>query len=323
MKRALITGIAGQDGSYLAELLLDKGYEVHGLVRRVSSHSTGRIDHLKDRLAIHVGDLVERGSIARLFRKVKFDEVYNLAAMSFVGASFEVPEYTIEVDGLAVVRLLEEVRNSDHQIRMYQASTSEQFGSSMPPQDEMTAFRPRSPYGCAKLLAHSACVNYRESYDLHVSCGILHNHESPRRGEEFVTRKITKAVARIKAGAQAELRLGNLDARRDWGYALDHVEAMWLMVQQPKPDDYVIATGETHSIRDFLDVAFARVGLEWQKYVIVDPKFYRPTDVHDLCGDASKARRVLGWAPKCGFEDLVRMMVDADMALAARCPVDR
>lgn len=313
MKRALITGITGQDGSYLAELLLAKGYEVHGLVRRVSTGGTWRLDPILDRLILHDGDLVERGSVARLFKKSKPDEVYNLAAQSFVKASFEVPEYTGEVDGLAVIRILEEVRNSSYPIRFYQASTSEMFGSSPPPQNESTRFHPRSPYGNAKCFAHWSCVNYRESYGLHVSCGILFNHESERRGEEFVTRKIAKGAARIKRGLQSKLTLGNIDAQRDWGHAKDYVQAMYLMVQQDKADDYVVATGKTRSIREFLDVAFACVGLDWHEYVDTDKDLLRPAEVHALRGDASKAEKVLGWSPTVSFDAMVKEMVDAEM----------
>jgi GDPmannose 4,6-dehydratase len=317
MRRALITGITGQDGSYLAELLLAKGYEVHGLVRRVSTGGMWRIEHMKDRLILHDGDLVERGSIARLFKKSQPDLVFNLAAQSFVGASFEVPEYTGDVDGLAVVRLLEEVRNSERPIRFYHASTSEMFGSTPPPQDETTRFHPRSPYGNAKCFAHWSCVNYREAYNLHVSCGILFNHESERRGEEFVTRKIAKGAARIKLGLQKNLVLGNLGAQRDWGHAKDYVDAMYLMLQQETPGDYVIATGETRSIREFLDAAFACVDLDWGKYVEIDPRFLRPSEVHALRGDASKARDVLGWRPTISFREMVKEMVDAELRRCA------
>jgi GDPmannose 4,6-dehydratase len=316
MKKALITGITGQDGSYLAELLLEKGYEVHGLVRRVSTGGTWRIDHIKDKLVLHDGDLVERGSIARLFKRSRPDCVFNLAAQSFVGASFEVPEYTGDIDGLAVVRLLEEVRNADWPIRFYQASSSEMFGLTPPPQNEMTRFHPRSPYGVAKCAAHWTCVNYRESYKLHISCGILFNHESGRRGEEFVTRKIAKGAARIKLGLDHKLVLGNLEAKRDWGHAKDYVEAMLLMVEQEKPDDYVISTGRTRSIREFLDAAFSCLGLSWDAYVEIDPKFYRPAEVHALCGDASKAKDVLGWRPTISFEAMVKEMVDAELVRA-------
>jgi len=314
MKRALVSGITGQDGSYLAELLLEKGYEVHGLVRRVSVGNTWRIDHILDRLVLHDGDLTERSAVARLIKKSEPDFVFNLAAMSFVKTSFEIPEYTFETNALAVVRLLEEIRNSGRPIRFYQASTSEMFGISPPPQNEQTPFYPRSPYGCAKAFAHWFCVNMRESYDMHISCGILHNHESPRRGEEFVTRKIARAAARIALGLEKEVRLGNVDARRDWGHAKDFVEAMYLMVQQDKPDDYVVATGETHSVAEFSDAAFTHVGLDWKEFVKTDPRYFRPAEVHDLCGDASKARRVLGWTPKTTFKQLVIEMVDAELA---------
>ena len=311
MKRALITGITGQDGSYLAELLLDMGYEVHGLIRRVSSGGTWRIDHLLPRLVLHDGDLLERGSLRRVLDRAKPDEIYNLAAQSFVGASFEVPEYTADADGVAVLRLLEEIR--DKPVRMYQASTSEMFGSTPAPQNEETSFHPRSPYGSAKLFAHASCVNYREAYGLHVSCGILFNHESARRGPEFVTRKIARGAARIKLGLDTELRLGNLDAKRDWGHARDCVKAMHAMLQQDIADDYVIATGRTRTVRDFLDVAFGRVGIDWHAHVVVDPKFFRPAEVNVLCGDASKAARVLGWAPTTSFEALVEEMVEAEL----------
>lgn len=317
-RRALVTGITGQDGSYLAELLLEKGYEVHGLVRRVSSGSTWRIDSIKDRLILHDGDLLEPGAITRVFERVEPDEVYNLAAMSFVGASFEVPEYTCEVDGMSVIRLLEEIRNSSRpSTRMYQASTSEMFGSSLPPQNESTPFHPRSPYGCAKAFAHHVCVNYREAYGMHVSCGILFNHESERRSTEFVTRKIARGAARIAKGLDTKLVLGNLDARRDWGHAKDYVGAMWRMLQQDKPDDYVIATGETRSVIAFAKAAFGLVGLDWEKYIETDPKYARPADVHDLRGDSSHAREVFGWVPTITFEQLVREMVDAEIARAS------
>jgi GDPmannose 4,6-dehydratase len=318
MKRALITGITGQDGSYLAEILLADGYEVHGLVRRVSTGGTWRIDHIKDQLILHDGDLVERGSITRLFKKSQPDLVFNLAAQSFVAASFEVPEYTGDVDGLAVLRLLEEIRNSDRPIRFYHASTSEMFGSSPPPQDEGTRLQPRSPYGAAKCFAHHSVVNYREAYGLHASCGILFNHESSRRGEEFVTRKIARGAARIKLGLQQKLVLGNLDAQRDWGHAKDYVAAMVLMLQQEMADDYVIATGETRSIRQFLDAAFTCVGLDWSGHVDVDKNLYRPAEVHALRGDATKAREKLGWRPTISFDALVKEMVDAELVRAER-----
>lgn len=312
-KKALITGITGQDGSYLAELLLDKGYEVHGVVRRSSTINTGRIDHIFDQLKLHFSDLTDGSSIGSILKTVSPDEIYNLGAQSHVRVSFDVPEYTASVDALGVLKLLEQVRMNCPESRMYQASSSELYGKVLEtPQTETTPFYPRSPYGCAKAFAFYICRNYREAYNLYVSNGILFNHESPRRGETFVTRKITKAAVRIMRGKQSELLLGNLDAKRDWGYAKDYVEAMWLMLQQPKPDDFVIATGETHSIRDLLDVAFEHVGLDWHSYVGIDPKYYRPAEVDLLQGDASKAERVLGWKPKTSFKELVQMMVDHD-----------
>ena len=319
-KKALITGISGQDGSYLAELLLEKGYEVHGVVRRSSSFNTGRIDHLyRDpheegvRLFTHYGDLADPVALTRLLYRLGPDEVYHLGAQSHVRVSFEIPEYTMEVSGIGTLRLLEAIRESGIEPRFYQASSSELFGSTPPPQSESSAFHPRSPYAVAKLAAFWAAVNYREAYDMFVVNGILFNHESPRRGETFVTRKITRAVARIKAGLQDRLYLGNLDARRDWGYAPDFVEAMWLMVQSDEPDDYVIATGEAHSVRDFAERAFSHVGLDWDEYVEVDPRYYRPSEVDSLLGDASKAREKLGWTATVGFDELVRKMVDADV----------
>lgn len=325
MKTALITGITGQDGSYLAELLLSKGYEVWGVVRRSSSFNTGRIDHIYQdphtsgtRLRLVHGDLNDASSLNRILRTVKPDEIYNLAAQSHVRVSFDIPEYTAEITALGAVRLLEAIRETGLTPRFYQASSSELYGQVREvPQTEKTPFHPRSPYGCAKAYAFYITVNYREAYGLHASNGILFNHESPRRGETFVTRKITRAVARIKHGLQDKLFLGNLDAKRDWGHARDYVEAMWLMLQQDKADDYVIATGETYSVRDFLDAAFGHVGIDWQKHVEIDPRYYRPAEVEILLGDASKARRVLGWAPKIGFKDLVREMVDSDLALVA------
>jgi len=313
MPRALITGITGQDGSYLAELLLAKGYDVHGVVRRSSSDTRGRISHLPA-VTLHRGDMADGGSIARIVDEVEPDEIYNLAAQSHVGDSFDQPEYTADVTGVGVVRLLDAVIQYAPRAHFYQASSSEMFGG-MPgtaPQNEATPFHPRSPYGCAKVFAHHQVVNYRESYGLHASCGILFNHESPRRGEEFVTRKIARAVAQIAAGRQDKLHLGNLDAKRDWGFAKDYVEAMWLMLQQETPDDYVIATGETHTVREFCEMAFARVGLRWEEHVRVDPALFRPAEVDLLLGDASKAREVLGWAPRCGFRSLVNEMVDAE-----------
>ena len=313
-KKAFITGITGQDGSYLAELLLDKGYEVHGLVRRSSSFNTWRIDHIRGRLALHYGDLVDQYSLVRTLQRLRPDEVYNLAAQSHVKVSFEMPEYTADVTAVGVLRLLDAVREAGLETRVYQAGSSEMFGLVQEtPQTEKTPFHPRSPYGCAKIFGHWVAVNYREGYGMHISNGILFNHESPRRGENFVTRKITMGLAAIKRGEMKELRLGNLDAKRDWGFARDYVEAMWLMLQQPKPDDYVIATGETHSVREFLEEAFSYVGLDWQDYVKVDQKYFRPAEVDLLLGDPAKAKRVLGWTPRVTFKDLVRLMVDADM----------
>jgi len=314
-KKALITGITGQDGSYLAELLLEKGYEVHGLVRRSSSFNTWRIDHIRDRLALHYGDLVDQNSLIRALGMVQPDEVYNLAAQSHVKVSFEMPDYTTDVTAMGVLRLLDAVRELGLKTRVYQAGSSEMFGLvQQTPQHERTPFHPRSPYGVAKVFGHWTAVNYRESYGLHVSNGILFNHESPRRGENFVTRKITMGVAAIKQGRVRELRLGNLDAKRDWGFAKDYVDAMWRMLQRETPDDYVVATGETHSVRDFLEEAFGYLGLDWRNHVVVDRKYFRPAEVDLLLGDATKARTALGWTPGVTFRDLVRLMVDADMA---------
>lgn len=318
MKRALLTGITGQDGSYLAELLLARGYEVHGIVRRSSSLNTARIDHIFDRLALHFGDLSDGSALARVLREVRPDEIYNLGAQSHVRVSFDIPELTGDVGGLGLLRLLEAVRESGQSPRIYQASSSELFGNAPAPQSEGTPFAPRSPYAAAKLYAHSIAGIYREAYGLHVSCGILFNHESPHRGETFVTRKITKAAARIKLGLQEKLFLGNLDARRDWGFAGDYVEAMHLMLQRDEPGDFVIATGGCHSVREFLDLAFERVGLDWSRHVEIDPRYFRPAEVDELRGDATRAREVLGWAPRVGFEELVAMMVDADLATAKR-----
>ncbi len=322
MRRALITGISGQDGSYLAELLLGKGYEVHGIVRRASSFNTGRLDHIYQdphepvpRLQLHYGDLTDAVALVNLIRAVAPDEVYHLGAQSHVKVSFEIPEYTGESTGLGAARLLEAIRASGVQTRFYQASSSEMFGSAPPPQDELTPFHPRSPYGCAKVYAYWTTVNYREAYGLYAVNGILFNHESPRRGETFVTRKVTRAVARVKAGLQDRLYLGNLQARRDWGYAPEYVEAMWRMLQQDRPDDYVIATGESHTVQEFCEIAFAHAGLDWRRHVLVDPAYYRPSEVDELCGDATKAGTELGWKPQTGFEELVRLMVDADIAL--------
>src|SRR5258706_5827479 len=315
-KKALITGITGQDGSYLAELLLSKGYEVHGIIRRASTFNTGRLDHIysdpnvsKTMLKLHYGDLSDASAMARLIGKVAPEEIYNLAAQSHVRVSFDGPEYTTDITGTGTVRLLEAIRETGITPRFYQASSSEMFGKVQEvPQTEKTPFYPRSPYGCAKVYSYWVTVNYRESYGLHASSGILFNHESPRRGETFVTRKITRAVALIKAGLQKKLYLGNLDAKRDWGYAKEYVEAMWLMLQQDVPDDYVIATGETHSVREFLDVTFAHAGLDWKKFVEIDPRYYRPAEVELLIGDSSKARAKLGWEPKTKFEDLAKLM---------------
>lgn len=319
MKRALVTGVTGQDGSYLAELLLGKGYEVHGLIRRSSSFNTERLDEIYQdphaaeyRLRLHYGDLEDGSSLASLIHKIQPDEIYNLAAQSHVRVSFDVPEYTVSTIALGTLRLLEAMRGLDNGCRFYQASSSEQFGGAPPPQHEGTAFQPRSPYACAKVFAHQICQNYRAAYKLHISCGILFNHESERRGIPFVTRKITRAAARIKHGLDSKLYLGNLDARRDWGYAPDYVEAMWLMLQQPEPDDYVIATGESHSVRELLDVAFGALDLDWTQHVEFDPRYLRPTEVDHLRGDATKARLKLGWVPKMTFAGLVTLMVLAD-----------
>jgi GDPmannose 4,6-dehydratase len=316
MPTALITGITGQDGSYLAEHLLDLGYRVVGVTRRSSTDTGSRIEHLRDRIELASGDLLDQTSLLGLVDRVQPDEVYNLAAQSFVPASFEQPVLTGEFTALGVTRLLEAVRLAKPDARVYQASSSEMFGKVQAvPQDEATPFYPRSPYGVSKLYGHWITINYRESYGLHASCGILFNHESPRRGLEFVTRKISYGVARIKLGVDRELRLGNLEARRDWGFAGDYVRAMRLMLQRPEPGDYVVATGETHSVRDFCEAAFAVAGLDWQDFVVVDPTFYRPAEVDLLVGDASRARGELGWAPDIGFRELVTMMVEADVAL--------
>ncbi len=314
MKRALITGITGQDGSYLADLLLDQGYAVHGMVRRSSTENFERIQHLRDRVTLHQADLLDQLSIIEILKTVRPREVYNLAAQSFVPTSWVQPVLTGEFTALGVTRMLEAIRLVDRKIRFYQASSSEMFGKVQEtPQSERTSFWPRSPYGVAKVYGHWITVNYRESYDLFACSGILFNHESPRRGKEFVTRKISHAVASIKRGRQSELRLGNLDAKRDWGYAGDYVYAMWRMLQQKSPDDYVVATGENHTVREFCQIAFDHVGLNWKKYVVVDRALFRPAEVNTLCGDSSKARRKLGWKPKVDFGGLVRMMVDADL----------
>jgi GDPmannose 4,6-dehydratase len=322
-KKALITGVTGQDGSYLAELLLGKGYEVHGIIRRASTFNTGRLEHIysdphtpKAMLKLHYGDLSDASALARLVGKVQPDEIYNLAAQSHVRVSFDSPEYTTDITATGAVRLLEAIRETGLQPRFYQASSSEMYGKVREvPQTETTPFYPRSPYGCAKVHAYWITVNYRESYSLHANNGILFNHESPRRGETFVTRKITRAVAHIKAGLQDRLYLGNLDAKRDWGYAKEYVEAMWLMLQQDQPDDYLIATGETHSVREFLETAFGYAGLDWNKHVAIDPNYYRPAEVDLLIGNATKAKARLGWEAKTKFRDLVQLMVDADIEL--------
>jgi GDPmannose 4,6-dehydratase len=322
-KKALITGITGQDGSYLAELLLSKGYEVHGIIRRASTFNTGRLEPIyadphdsKGRMFLHYGDLSDASGLSRLLGKIQPDELYNLAAQSHVRVSFDSPEYTTDVTATGAVRLLEAIRETGLQPRFYQASSSEMYGWVREvPQTEKTPFYPRSPYGCAKVYAYWITVNYRESYKMHASNGILFNHESPRRGETFVTRKITRAVAHIAAGLQKKLYLGNLDAKRDWGYAKEYVEAMWLMLQQNEPDDYVIATNETHSVREFLEHAFGHVGLNWEQYVEIDPRYYRPAEVELLIGDYAKAKQKLGWQPKTLFKDLVKLMVESDVKL--------
>jgi GDPmannose 4,6-dehydratase len=321
MKRALITGVTGQDGSYLAELLLAKGYEVHGVVRRSSSFNTDRLDPIYQdphssnyRLRLIYGDLDDASSLSRILQTVRPDEIYNLGAQSHVRVSFDVPEYTAASVGMGTLRLLEAMRELGGSCRLYQASSSEMFGGSSPPQNEQTAFQPRSPYACAKVFAHHLCQNYREAYGLFICCGILFNHESPRRGIPFVTRKITRAAARIKHGLDKKIYLGNLDAKRDWGFAGDYVEAMWLMLQQEKPDDYVVATGESHTVREILDIAFGTLGLDWQTFVEIDPRYYRPTEVDHLLGDARRAQEKLGWKPKVRFKELIEMMVKADEA---------
>ncbi|HPB45305.1 MAG TPA: GDP-mannose 4,6-dehydratase [Microthrixaceae bacterium] len=314
-KRALITGITGQDGSYLAEFLLDQGYEVFGMVRRSSTVTFERIAHLQDDVTMVYADLLDQASMIEVLNKYRPDEVYNLAAQSFVPTSFSQPVLTGEVTALGVTRLLDAIRLVNPDIRFYQASSSEMFGKVVEvPQTESTPFYPRSPYGVAKLYGHWITINYRESYDLHASSGILFNHESPRRGLEFVTRKISYGVAKIKLGRQSELRLGNLDAQRDWGFAGDYVKAMWLMMQQDTADDYVVSTGETHEVREFCQIAFGHAGLNWEDHVVVDPEFFRPAEVDLLIGDPTKARTKLGWEPETSFEQLVTMMVDADIA---------
>lgn len=327
MKRALITGITGQDGSYLTELLLDKGYEVHGIIRRSSTFNTDRIDHLyvdshdpEARLYLHYGDLTDGTGLRRTLEEIQPDEVYNLGAQSHVAVSFQQPEYTADTDGLGALRLLEAMRDyqkrTGNKPRYYQAGTSEMFGGSAPPQSEATPFYPKSPYAAAKVMAHHLVINYRESYDMHASNGILFNHESERRGETFVTRKITRAATRIKLGLQKKLYLGNLDAKRDWGHAEDYVKAMWLMLQQDQPDDYVIATGGSHSVRDFVSKVFTKLDMDWNEYVSIDPRYFRPAEVDFLQGDSTKARRMLGWNPVVTINELVDRMVEHDLELA-------
>ncbi|MGH6973689.1 MAG: GDP-mannose 4,6-dehydratase [Stellaceae bacterium] len=326
-KRALITGITGQDGAYLTELLLGKGYEVHGLMRRASLFNTDRIDHLYHdphvagaNLALHYGDMSDGTALRRVLEKVQPDEVYNLGAQSHVKVSFEVPEYTADIDALGTLRLLEALRDhvahGGRKVRFYQAGSSEMFGAAKPPQHEKTPFEPRSPYAVSKVAAHWYAVNYREAYGLFICNGILFNHESPRRGETFVSRKVTRAVGRIKEGLQDKLYLGNLEARRDWGFAGDYVEAMWLMLQQDKPDDYVVATGQSHAVRELVEMAFGELGLDWKKHVELDARYLRPTEVDALQGDASKARKALGWQPKMDFKALIKLMVKHDLGLA-------
>ncbi|MHB9096296.1 MAG: GDP-mannose 4,6-dehydratase [Syntrophales bacterium] len=325
MKKAFITGITGQDGSYLAELLLCKGYEIHGLIRRASTFNTERIDHLyKDfhdpqaRVYLHYGDLSVSGQLTDLIHEIRPDEIYHLGAQSHVRVSFDMPEYTGDVTGLGTLRLLEAIRKTGIKTRFYQASSSEMFGASPPPQGEATLFHPQSPYAAAKVYAYYIARNYRDAYKLFAANGILFNHESPRRGETFVTRKITRAAARIKLGLQEKLYLGNLEAKRDWGFAGDYVEAMWLILQQETPDDFVIATGETHSVREFAEKVFVKLDLDYHEHVASDPRYFRPTEVDVLLGDAAKARKVLGWEPKVSFDQLIDMMVEADLEIAEK-----
>jgi GDPmannose 4,6-dehydratase len=325
MKKALITGITGQDGSYLAELLLNKGYAVHGLIRRASTFNTERIDHLyKDfhdpaaRIHLYYGDLSVSGQLTDLLHDIQPDEIYHLGAQSHVRVSFDMPEYTGDVTGLGTLRLLEAIRKTGIKTKFYQASSSEMFGAAPPPQNELTPFQPQSPYAAAKVYAYYIVRNYRDAYKLFACNGILFNHESPRRGETFVTRKITRAATRIKLGLQDKLYLGNLYAKRDWGFAGDYVEAMWLMLQQEKPDDLVIATGETHSVKEFVEKVFRKLNLDYQKHVIIDPKYFRPTEVDVLLGDSSKAKNILGWKPRVGFDQLIDMMIEADMEQAGK-----
>jgi GDPmannose 4,6-dehydratase len=325
MKKAFITGITGQDGSYLAELLLSKGYEVHGLIRRASTFNTDRIDHLyRDihdpdvKLFLHYGDLNVSGQLTDLLHDIAPEEIYHLGAQSHVRVSFDMPEYTGDITGLGTIRLLEAIRKTGIKTKFYQASSSEMFGAALPPQSENTPFQPQSPYAAAKVYAYYVANNYRQAYNIFATNGILFNHESPRRGETFVTRKITRAATRIKTGLQKKLYLGNLEAKRDWGFAGDYVEAMWLMLQQEKSDDYVVATGETHSVREFAEKVFEKLDLDYKKYVDIDQKYFRPSEVDVLLGDASKARKALGWAPKVGFEQLIDMMIEADMEIARK-----
>ena len=325
MKKAFITGITGQDGSYLAEFLLDKGYAVHGLIRRSSTFNTDRIDHLyrdfhdpQARVYLHYGDLSVSGQLTDLLHDIQPDEIYHLGAQSHVRVSFDMPEYTGDVTGLGTLRLLEAIRRTGVKARFYQASSSEMFGAAPPPQSELTPFQPQSPYAAAKVYAYYVVRNYRDAYGLFACNGILFNHESPRRGETFVTRKITRAATRIKLGLQDRLYLGNLDAKRDWGFAGDYVEAMWLILQQDRPDDFVIATGETHSVREFAARVFQKLDLDYQQYVVIDPRYFRPTEVDVLLGDSSKAKTVLGWKPRVGFDQLIDMMIAADMEMSSK-----
>ncbi|PIP08150.1 MAG: GDP-mannose 4,6-dehydratase [Syntrophobacterales bacterium CG_4_9_14_3_um_filter_49_8] len=325
MNRAFITGITGQDGSYLSELLLGKGYEVHGLIRRASTFNTDRIDHLyrdfhdpEARMFLHYGDLSISGQLTDLLYAIRPDEIYHLGAQSHVWVSFDIPEYTGDITGLGTLRLLEAVRKTGIKTKFYQASSSEMFGAAPPPQNELTPFQPQSPYAAAKVYSYYIVKNYREAYRIFACNGILFNHESPRRGETFVTRKVTRAATQIKLGLKDKLYLGNLEAKRDWGFAGDYVEAMWLMLQQEKADDYIIATGESHSVREFVEMVFERLGLDYKEYVVVDPRYFRPTEVDCLLGDATRARNRLGWTPKVYFEQLIDMMIEADMELARK-----
>ncbi len=325
MKKAFITGITGQDGSYLAELLLCKGYEVHGLIRRASTFNTDRIDHLyrdyhdpNARIYLYYGDLSVSGQLTDLLHAIRPDEIYHLGAQSHVRVSFDMPEYTGDVTGLGTLRLLEAIRKTGMKTKFYQASSSEMFGAAPPPQNEITPFQPQSPYAAAKVYAYHMVKNYRDAYKIFACNGILFNHESPRRGETFVTRKITRAATQIKLGLKNTLFLGNMEAKRDWGFAADFVEAMWLMMQQDEPDDYVIATGETHSVREFVEIVFGKLGLDYKRHVSIDPKYFRPTEVDILLGDATKAKKKLGWTPKVTFEQLIDMMIEADMEMAKK-----